>query len=315
MRVDVALGKKTEHPDRVSQRRGRGALLCGLVLVAASTGCAALSGLSNLEESDCVGAQCVDASLDADASVSEVTVDSAHDTTITLESSVDSQADTGAGETIAETQIDSAVDETSDADVSFVDTSVDTSVDSSVDSVVDSGLDTPTDTTPDSTVIDSGVDTRPIDSGADTRPIDSGVDTRPIDTGVDTATCDSGVTASCGCVVNHKNCVGGGCAPLGQTYTLSSAAPDNECRARGIPGDPTTYSAAMAVAARDAWTTAGTVSSGTCGGFGSTCVTLGAKGALWVYEGPLAGHVSVNDASTCGGGLCCCVIATDPTWN
>lgn len=122
--------------------------------------------------------------------------------------------------------------------------------------------------------------------------------------------CECATPGCCagGCAVTHKN---GTSTPLGQDYFLSA----DYCKARGTPGDATTYSADMASAAANAWPGAGTIVDLGCSG-GRIICKGGADGyASWGYTGTLAGRV-YHQAAGCGGpSKCCCPFATDPTWN
>ena len=84
----------------------------------------------------------------------------------------------------------------------------------------------------------------------------------------------------------------------------------------GVPGEPTTYSQAMATDAAQAFEASpdadgivGTISAGTCGG--SDVIILSLPGApvignvTWAYAGTAAGHVQANY----------CPTTADPTWN
>jgi hypothetical protein len=106
---------------------------------------------------------------------------------------------------------------------------------------------------------------------------------------------------------------------LGQNYAL--------CAPLGVPGDPTTYSLAMATAARAA-APAGTDTSGVCTGNKGTAACLNrvinGECVVWCYQNDtgngtaIAGHVFRNNAAN--GGFkpfssCLCPFESDPTWN
>jgi hypothetical protein len=99
---------------------------------------------------------------------------------------------------------------------------------------------------------------------------------------------------------------------VGQTYQL--------CVPLGVPGDPTTYSLTMAVAAANALLVPvgyGRVSGVLkCGTYDAEVEDVSIDGVLvargvWEFQGPAAGHVSGGAFGVIG----LCPLTTDPVWN
>ncbi len=126
--------------------------------------------------------------------------------------------------------------------------------------------------------------------------------------------CECPTPTCCGssCAVSHKNCAVGTCGPLGQTYFIADA-----CQVLGTPGNASTYSLAMATAARAAWPVAGTDGSGTCGGGANALSRSSAAGCtVWLYDTTLAGALYVNTTPSDGGPpACLCPGSLTNTWN
>jgi hypothetical protein len=112
--------------------------------------------------------------------------------------------------------------------------------------------------------------------------------------------------------VTHKNCVAGTCAPLGQNYWVTT----NACLVTGTPGTASTYTVEMANAARAAFPTAGTDTSGTCGPTNESVVArqTASECIIWQYTGANAGAVRVTPIV---GGVVNCYCPNDlsTTWN
>jgi hypothetical protein len=120
---------------------------------------------------------------------------------------------------------------------------------------------------------------------------------------------------SCVACASHSN-------GLGQNYT--------DCSPLGTPGNASTYSSTMANEAANAWGMASSIidsgGSGLCapGGVLSDGVEAywqsasGSGCAIWLYNGPAAGHVKYNmdpNPGDTGPMACQCPSASDPTWN
>ena len=92
---------------------------------------------------------------------------------------------------------------------------------------------------------------------------------------------------------------------LGQFY-------DDCAHPLGVPGNPATYNLTMAMGAGQAWMSGdtGTVSL-ICGTGEALGIHTANQMAVWMYSGPLAGHVHLNAT----GLTAFCPTATDPTWN
>jgi hypothetical protein len=122
------------------------------------------------------------------------------------------------------------------------------------------------------------------------------------------ATCDGNAANGCECAGNI--CCGGACEPahingLGQSF--------DSCVAAGVPGTASTYTQAMAVAARAAWPFAGTDADAICGtGTVTTAVyrQTATACAVWQFSKATAGHVNLNTANN----TCFCPTASDPIW-
>jgi hypothetical protein len=128
------------------------------------------------------------------------------------------------------------------------------------------------------------------------------------------ASCPAGACTYTGCAPGYEDCKQtapntDGCESpvathmngLGETYMLS-------CVPLGTPGNPNTYTLAMATAARAAWT-AGTDSTLTCTGNAACLTRTGASTcATWCYTKTVAGHVL--EAATCT-----CPTTGSPSWN
>lgn len=119
--------------------------------------------------------------------------------------------------------------------------------------------------------------------------------------GTCTGSCPGG-TVDCGggCCAGSA-CCGSSCQTVhsngvGQSYY--------DCNALGQPGNPSTYSLTIATEARAAYPLPGGRDVATTCPDGSHVLVRydDSRYALWQYDGPLAGHVTVNDAGN--GGLC-----------
>jgi hypothetical protein len=129
--------------------------------------------------------------------------------------------------------------------------------------------------------------------------------------------CECATPECCGtaCANTHKNCVGTACASvspaMGQNYFIAG----DGCRALGTPGDASTYTGAMATAARAAWpgSSGATLGGGTCFTTDSAVSAKTSAGcAVWIYSGTNAGYVKWNTAM---GGACLCPTSADMSWN
>ncbi len=123
--------------------------------------------------------------------------------------------------------------------------------------------------------------------------------------------CHTPTCCNTGCAVTHQNCQGTACGPVGQSYFLS-----NGCTPVGTPGSAATYNLAMATAARAAWPQTGTDGNGSCGGSSALSRQNSTACVVWLYDGTLAGSVTVN--TTPGdGGLpdCLCSASITTSWN
>jgi hypothetical protein len=89
---------------------------------------------------------------------------------------------------------------------------------------------------------------------------------------------------------------------LGQNYF--------DCAALGVPGDPATYTAEMAAAARAVWPFSGTDETLFCASDALAARLTSNSCAVWQYAGSRAGRVHLSAAPSCS-----CPSATDPTWN
>src|SRR5947209_6394875 len=86
-----------------------------------------------------------------------------------------------------------------------------------------------------------------------------------------------------------------------------------DCNALGSPGNASTYSQTMAVAAASAWAPGGTISVVTCGtGFAVNAIEndFGGRAAIWQFSGTVAGHVFLNPPGQFG-----CPLQSDLAWN
>ncbi|HTQ42607.1 MAG TPA: hypothetical protein VMI75_07590 [Polyangiaceae bacterium] len=130
--------------------------------------------------------------------------------------------------------------------------------------------------------------------------------------------CESDLTVCAGTPCCGSLCTGTHSDGIGQTYT--------SCVALGQPGNPATYTKAMAIDCLNADPiTGGGVGTKTCpdpgGGTddcyynscsGSTCPTgVTAECGVWCYTGGLAGYVKLTGGST----TCNCPTTSDATWN
>jgi hypothetical protein len=122
------------------------------------------------------------------------------------------------------------------------------------------------------------------------------------------ANCDGSIGNGCECAGNL--CCGGACEPvhvngLGQSF--------DDCSAPGVPGTASTYTYALAVAARAAWPFTGTDVDAICGtGTNITAVyrQTATTCAVWQFSKSIAGHVNLNTANS----DCTCPTASDPVW-
>lgn len=146
----------------------------------------------------------------------------------------------------------------------------------------------------------------PIDTGSP--PVDSGVESTPTDTIITSDTAPPPDTtapsdASPDACITHRN---------GVADSAGSWSTYNFCAPLGTPGNGSTYSLAMAEAARDS------LGASTPGGAGTVCgsslVLACVKTVFgyvsWGYAGPLAGYMYVN-ASSCTA----CPTTLCPTWD
>ncbi|MBI2393521.1 MAG: hypothetical protein HYV09_28335 [Deltaproteobacteria bacterium] len=299
-------------------------LLVLVALAASATACAAGEDDSGwtAPQDDAAADTATDTATDeaADSELPDTTLadsgseDSAVLDTSVAESGAEAATDTGVVDTGV---VDTGVVDTGAADTGVVDTgAVDTGA-------VDTGL-------VDTGVVDTGVvDTGVVDTGVvDTGVVDTGC---PIDTVTSCGTCgracsttnvatracaSSLCTSSCsagfvncafpsapaaddGCECEGNACCGPSCQTkhpngVGQFYF--------DCRALGTPGSPTTYTLAMAEAARAAWPPSGTDGAGTCGvgAKAALCVSrqTASSCAVWCYTNTVAGYMYANTTST-----------------
>ena len=110
-----------------------------------------------------------------------------------------------------------------------------------------------------------------------------------------------------GCECATPICCGSGC---GTTHANGLGQNFVDCIPPGVPGNPATYSAALAAEARSAWPFTGTDQTLFCSGESAAARLTAGSCAVWVYTGTLAGHVHLNAAAA----SCLCVSASDPTW-
>ncbi|HEY6106690.1 MAG TPA: hypothetical protein VIV59_11945, partial [Anaeromyxobacteraceae bacterium] len=126
-----------------------------------------------------------------------------------------------------------------------------------------------------------------------------------------TCQCPAPMPLPCGttCCAGNACCLGNTCQPLhsnglGQTYY--------DCAALGTPGTGTTYTAAMAVKAGEAWAPGSSANPAhPCGSGFCNAVQANGQCAVWCYQGMLAGYAHLDDVDV----VCVCPLQGERPWN
>lgn len=125
------------------------------------------------------------------------------------------------------------------------------------------------------------------------------------------ANCNTTAPDSAGCECAGTGCCGSSCQTshvngLGQTFY--------NCTPRGVPGNPGTYTHAMAVAARAAWPVSGVDMTSYCTVpfyFDVVFRQTPTSCAVWAFTGPYAGFVLLNTSNN----TCWCPSNSNMIWN
>jgi cysteine-rich repeat protein len=120
--------------------------------------------------------------------------------------------------------------------------------------------------------------------------------------------CNSVIPNTNGCECATPICCGNGC---GTTHLNGLGQNFFDCAPLAVPGNAATYNSTLAAEARSAWPFSGNDQTLLCGSESGAARMTANSCALWIYTGPLAGHVHLNTA----GAGCFCASASDPTWN